>query len=82
MRELTDIEKWLTANKDYITHFRPRRWCGVATLTAYNRNNRVPFIDGQPQILDNDENAQAIRFICGAGFIEERHGGIAGSNNY
>jgi len=63
------IAQWLEANKGIITHFRPRGWCGQAFLYAYNRNEKIPYIDGQPAIYDTPENIGLIRQILGEGFV-------------
>ncbi len=78
----SNIELWLVENKHRISHFRPRKWCGVCLLLAYDRTQRVPYIDGQPLIEDNEENTKLIHHICGRAIIEERFASIRGSNNY
>lgn len=66
-----EIESWLIANKSIITHFRPRKWCKSELLFAYNRREKIPYIDGQPIIYDTPENAAIIRAIFGGQIFEE-----------
>ena len=78
---MNTVRQWLEANKSVITHFRPRRWCGVEMLLPYNRNAAMPLMDG-PTITDDAENAALIREVLGDGFIEEPFQAQAGSRNY
>jgi hypothetical protein len=66
------LREWLLSHREQITHFRPRRWCGVEMLLAYNRREMPPYINGQPLIPDDAESAALIREVLGNGFIEER----------
>lgn len=75
------VREWLEAHKGEITHFRPRRWCGVEMLLPYNRNAALPLIDAIV-IHDTAENTALIYEVLGPGFIEEPFQAQAGSRNY
>ena len=76
------LREWLEAHKTEITHFRPRRWCGVEQLYAYNRNKNIPLIESAPQILDTQENSALIAEVLGPGYVEEPFSPMPGSRNY
>lgn len=66
------IRQWLKENNHRITHFRPKSFCRCEYFLAYDRNQIIPYIDGQPYMPDNDEVYKIIREICGAGKISEK----------
>jgi hypothetical protein len=76
----SDLKAWLIANKEKITHFRPRKWCGVEMLLPYNRREKTPLIECPLIIADNQENSALIREILGDGKLEEPFAGT--SNKY
>ncbi len=43
------------------THVRPRAWCGIWQLHAYNRALRVPYLGS----IDDSAEAYAIARECG-----------------
>ncbi len=67
-----NFENWLIANKEKITHFRPKKWCKIEMLLPYNRREKTPLIDCPEIIQDNPENFELIKKVLGNGFIEDR----------
>ena len=51
--ELETAIEWLKSNAKRITYLRPRRMCGTMMFLAYDRSQSIPYIDGQPRMVDD-----------------------------
>jgi len=53
MDNINEAIAWLQTNAARITYLRPRRMCSGMCFLAYDRSLSIPYIDGQPLMLDD-----------------------------